>query len=155
MRRGTQLAAVLSVLLLAIGALAMAGVATAQDGTTTDETTTDQTTDETNTDDETTTEEDFDESEQPEIPPGFTEDECDFTEREDGTTVVTCRHEREATFEAETARREVAVEPVGGTAAGAGGLAGEDGPVVPILIGLGGLALAGTAAVLARRRRVD
>jgi LPXTG-motif cell wall-anchored protein len=151
MRRGTYLVGVMLILLLAIGALAMAGVATAQDGTTTDETTTDETT----TDDGTTTEEDFDESEQPEIPPGFTEDECDFTEREDGTTVVTCRHEREATFEAETARREVAVEPVGGTAAGAGGLAGEDGPVVPILIGLGGLALAGTAAVLARRRRVD
>jgi hypothetical protein len=153
MRRGAQLAAILSVLLLAIGAAAMAGVATAQDdGATTDQTDTDGTTD----DEGVTTEEDLEESEEPEIPPGFTEDECDFTEREDGTTVVTCRHERQAEFRAEAAaRREVLVEPVGGTAAGAGGLAGSDGSVIPMLIGIGGLALAGTAVFLARRRRLD
>jgi LPXTG-motif cell wall-anchored protein len=114
-------------------------------------------------------------AEQPTVPEGFTEDECDRQTQPDGSQTITCQREQ-ATQRAETRERTaearaeeqaaleatvtgetdtVEVIPVGGTGAGAGGTAGEDGSILPFLIGFAGLAMAGTAAVLARRRRYE
>jgi hypothetical protein len=143
LRRGACLAGLTLLLLLAMTAVAGAqGNDTTTDEVTTDETTTDETVP----------------SEEPAIPEGFTEDECDFTTREDGTQVVTCRHEEQSRFE-ETATAGTVVtervQPVGATATGAGGTAGDGDASLPIIIGLGGLALALSAAALERRRRFD
>lgn len=114
------------------------------------------------------------EQQQPEIPEGFSEEDCDFTEQPDGTTVVTCsreerssRTERESRSESGEASAEVRGEasaeetvaedivPVGGTGAGAGGTASGEDATLPFAIGIGGLLLALTAAALVRRRRLD
>jgi hypothetical protein len=127
--------------------VAMSAVAFAQDGTTTD-TTTD------------TTEETTPPAAEPEIPEGFSRDDCEFTEQPDGSTSVTCtREEQTTTSESDTVEGDATVttevRPIGGTAAGAGGTATEDESRLPFVLGGVGLALALTAAVLARRRRLE
>jgi cytoskeletal protein RodZ len=126
---------------LAVAALAVSAAA--------QETTPDQT-----TPDETTPDED---SQQPQIPPGFTEEECETTETDGGTQIV-CRHEESSQSETfrESASGELVEtrEAVGATRAGAGGTA-SDGPgaLLPILIGAAGLAMALAAGLALRRAR--
>jgi cytoskeletal protein RodZ len=107
-------------------------------------------------------------AEEPTIPEGFDEEDCEITEQPDGSTQVTCQREESqsesqtetsetstAAGTAETATDETTTEvvvPVGGTGAGLGGTDGDDGSAMPILIGIGGLLMAFGAAALARRR---
>jgi hypothetical protein len=133
---------------------AMTAVAVAQQGTGSQSETTTQTTPGT-----------------PTIPEGFSEEDCTFDQQPDGSTVVRCQSQEESTTretgtseqqaeeqaagEASTTEQvETEVVPVGGTGAGAGGTAADDGSALPVLIGIGGLVMALTAAVLMRRRRL-